>query len=866
MFQCFDCRIPISNLQEYIQHVRESHKNLSTFTCGAKLDNGYCYKSFNSFKVFRQHVQKIHPMNSNEDSSVPNPSVKPVCSEITLAEENRVFDVPPTSKNEHSVENSSLEDIQQMVVEEPVIEELVVDEINTKGVDKTQEIFQIQPTTESVVKVKPYVLFAAKLHSYPDIPRSRVTEIINDVNELFQLTLHNIEKDIAEEVSTKTDFVDSIQTVLLTTFIATVFSEACAGFEKIKTEWRCFKTFEKFGTFIPPTHLDLGQREEFVHGDEGQTLKMIKVTAQFISIRYVFQKFFEIPGYLEKTLQYVNFLRDEKNVISNVIQGSLWQNISKKFQDKIVFPLYLYYDDYENNNPLGSHNGIAKCGAVYLSIACLPPFLASKLKNIFLFILFNTLDRQTYHNKVVFSKAIEELKFLESRGIAVDLPEGKKNIFFKLVLIIGDNLGLHSLLGFAEGFNANYFCRFCKTVRENIQNVFDEINCEMRTKSSYEADLAKKNVTETGIVGPCVFHDIEDFHVTRNFVVDVMHDLLEGICQFDLGKLFYQFIHVDNFFTLEQLNNYIRAFDYGYSKNKPTEILDFQIKKKKLKMSSSEMLCLIRYIPLIIGPLIPDKRNNKHWQLLLQLHELVEKLVSPSFTSDEHSVLRLQISDYLRLLQELFPHSFKPKHHFLVHYVTVLLLCGPFWKFCSMRFEQKNQEAKKTSKTTLSRVNIARTIAIKHQLILNYRLLMNETVENNHYIEKEKVRMSELQKVTEYKDLLPLEMQKESIVTRAKKIIIGGQEITNKILLMVPSDNGPLFIRVKEILFTQNNKILIIGKLLLDIYFDEDLQGFEVFSQTYEWRMFTEIELFYCQVTHMTKIIGGKLYIVKCWA
>lgn len=136
----------------------------------------------------------------------------------------------------------------------------------------------------------------------------------------------------------------------------------------------------------------------------------------------------------------------------------------------------------------------------------------------------------------------------------------------------------------------------------------------MRTQASYE-DLLKDNCKETGIKSRCIFHDLTDFHILINIIVDNMHDLLEGVCQYDLGLILHQFIYVNNFFTLEQLNNYIRGFDFGDVKNKPTEILETHILRKKLKMSSSEMLCLVRYLPLILGSLIP--RENEHWLLLI---------------------------------------------------------------------------------------------------------------------------------------------------------------------------------------------------------------------------------------------------------
>lgn len=152
----------------------------------------------------------------------------------------------------------------------------------------------------------------------------------------------------------------------------------------------------------------------------------------------MFEKFFHLPKIFPETLQYIKTLQSE-NVISNFIQGELWTDASSNDGDKTFLPLFLYYDDYENNNPLGSHRGVAKCGAVYASIPCLPPRFQSKLENIFLFGLFNTLDRRNVKNNIIFSKIEDELEFLEKTGISINFQGNSVKLYFRLALVLGDN-------------------------------------------------------------------------------------------------------------------------------------------------------------------------------------------------------------------------------------------------------------------------------------------------------------------------------------------------------------------------------------------------------------------------------------------
>lgn len=55
----------------------------------------------------------------------------------------------------------------------------------------------------------------------------------------------------------------------------------------------------------------------------------------------------------------------------------------------------------------------------------------------------------------------------------------------------------------------------------------------MRNKVNYESQVIANNSKGTGIKERCVFNAIPSFDVTQNFVVDIMHDLFEGVCSYD---------------------------------------------------------------------------------------------------------------------------------------------------------------------------------------------------------------------------------------------------------------------------------------------------------------------------------------------
>lgn len=141
-------------------------------------------------------------------------------------------------------------------------------------------------------------------------------------------------------------------------------------------------------------------------------------------------------------------------------------------------------------------------------------------------------------------------------------------------------------------------------------------------------------------------------------------------------------------------------------------------------MSASEVLTLVRHLSLIIGHLVPQ--DDEVWQLFLSLHDIILVCTSFYLDSNAHFILRETITDYLEQLNHLFFNSMKPKHHFLLHYPDVLLLCGPLSRISTLKFEAKHRQGKRTSSVSISRVNLCKTIAIKHQLELNHKLLLNE--------------------------------------------------------------------------------------------------------------------------------------------
>lgn len=100
-------------------------------------------------------------------------------------------------------------------------------------------------------------------------------------------------------------------------------------------------------------------------------------------------------------------------------------------------------------------------------------------------------------------------------------------------MLLADSLRFHSITGFTESFNANYYCRFCKEHKLVMKRQVRKNLLLLRNKENYEADILINNISLTDIKNRCVWNELQTFHVITNLFVDLMHDLLKGVCHYD---------------------------------------------------------------------------------------------------------------------------------------------------------------------------------------------------------------------------------------------------------------------------------------------------------------------------------------------
>ncbi|KAK3922334.1 Oocyte zinc finger protein [Frankliniella fusca] len=545
--------------------------------------------------------------------------------------------------------------------------------------------------------------FVSKLYGKAKLPRQYVQDIIADVTSFLQNGV------IAALKTSLVPHITNEQSYILNSILDSVRDSV----SHLCSEYKRFKYFTSSGEYIPPISYEIGE----IDVAEGDKLKKQKVYGQTVPIDLTLKQFLEVPNALNEIVQYIESL-EHIDVMQNFVQSQLWQRKKARFSDTdIVLPLYSYHDECQCNNPLGSH--VLKLGCAYVEIACLPPECQSSIHNIFVSLVFNS-EYRCFSDEKAFGPLIAKLKFLEEVGIFVETPEGPKHVYFVCGLLLGDNLGINSVGGFAEGFTANFFCRFCKSPREVTKSQTIEDESTLRTKDNYETDLDVNNVSLTGVKTNSVFNKVPSFHITDNFCVDVFHDLCEGVLHYVTIKVLGHCVS-NQYFSMDVLNHRIEMFKYGPTDSNRIPILSNEFSKKdKLKMSGSETLLFVKLLGIIIGDKVPH--TDEYWKLYLKLRCLMDIALCKSLSPRQGHALRVLVDEFNSMYVAVTGDSLKPKFHHLVHYARVFEESGPLALTSTKTFERKHRSLLIPAHATESRTNIAKTVTIQHQLNMSHRL------------------------------------------------------------------------------------------------------------------------------------------------
>lgn len=94
--------------------------------------------------------------------------------------------------------------------------------------------------------------------------------------------------------------------------------------------------------------------------------------------------------------------------------------------------------------------------------------------------------------------------------------------------------------------------------------------------------------------------------------------------------------------------------------------VSFAITNFFLSNLASQMWCLFRFLPIMIGDLVD--RNLKQWHCFLMLWNIVQICCSQTICKEDVPYLKMLIEEHHMLFKEVYPTaSIIPKLHYLIH-------------------------------------------------------------------------------------------------------------------------------------------------------------------------------------------------------
>ncbi|XP_034236587.1 uncharacterized protein LOC117642457 [Thrips palmi] len=798
--------------------------------------NGYlckfltCGKTYDSLSNFRGHLKKYHQGGGDI--------------------------VQPPQQVQNPVNNY------QMNVDNDVDMNDGVDNVDNEF-DQPPELQDAQEevTPDSVLRCisKSALTFVSKLYSIDNVNRAHV-EVIVKLSSQF---IHSVVSSIRSKFQ---EFDDPD--------IEEIFDITSNSFEGLLTESQRFTALKSCGYLIESIPIPIDYAQDVVNNPEPD-LAQLPLTGQFVPFREVLKQFFEMPNVFEKTLtNYENLLADENN-ISNIVQGSLWKDhIAPKFEGKTVLPLDVNYDDFEPDNLAGSHQGDHKVGGTYFNCPVIPQQFLGSLKNMFVAQLILSDDRNVVDgNHKAFHLLLKELKFLEEEGLVLTINNQCRRVYFTLALVLGDNAGLHSVLGFVEGFTANYPCRMCRMHKDLVKRMLFVPEYLLRTPENYANDVATNDQQLTGVYEECVFNEVGSYHVALNQSVDIQHDVLEGVAKYSMCKILENLIYTRGYFSLETLILRVNDFSYGVleSGNRPPshKLTQDRIMNDTLNFSSAEMLCFIRFFGMMVGDLVPQ--GDPVWEFYLILREIVDIIFAPSFSPGTPEYLKLCVEIHHQMYLNLFHVHLKPKHHYMLHYHIIMRLIGPLVHVSSMRWESKHRELKIIARSTCSRKNLPKTLITKYLLKLGFRFLSGCALQMDYdlgvSVSVPKALVDPESIIDQFVNLHPVPINFECL----SWVRLNGTYFSNGLALHVGfTKDYPSFCVIDRIVYLglsenfEPNIVFVCHKLVTSS-FNRHLYSYEV-NETNDWHAVAYDDLSTSFPLSTRVLPQGGLYVCpRCW-
>ncbi|KAK6167118.1 hypothetical protein SNE40_021218 [Patella caerulea] len=666
----------ISNIKLLISHLSSHLLNSVTVIC--PFDKCSC--TYDKASSLRSHICRVHSPLCNKDNSV--------------------------LKHEYlGISTSAFSD---QAINEPT-------DLTEKGRPTMHTASHEQGDNFENNFIDSFALSILKIQELCYLPVSTVDTILSEINGIHELSFDALQFQIIS-LLTKQNVDVSVLDQIKECFYQNIFDKSVSY---LKSNYLRNKYWKRQLRYVEPVRITLDKNE--CH--KSRSFEYIPLLESLKSILSVHQVLTDVMNPLPKP---------KSDAMQDFSHGRYFKENALFSKSEIALQIILYFDEFEVVNTLGSKRGIHKIAAVYYTLGNIYPWHRSELKTIQLCVLCpNTILKNVGFDEVL-KPLIYDLHILETVGIEILNVEQK--LFGTVAFVAADNLGSHRIGGFVESFSSNVenICRFCLGTSNQIQTQYNSDQFEFRNEVNY-SNHVKKAAQDTGgrahylgVKHDSVLNNLNYYHITRGLPPDCMHDVLQGVCRYEL-PLILQKLEKQKHFSRTTSFKIMKTWKYGVNKPPVPKSLN------SIPSSASQMWTLVRILPLMIGEYVPI--GDETYEILLILKLIVELVFAPEIQIQQIAYLDSLIKEHMEIFTEMFPEQrIIPKQHFLIHYPSHIFNYGPLHSCWCMRFESKHNYFKILSHRLGNFTNICYTLATRHQ-----RLQAFLTTSDDDYFRVDKI-------------------------------------------------------------------------------------------------------------------------------
>lgn len=550
----------------------------------------------------------------------------------------------------------------------------------------------------------------------------------------------------------------------------------------------------------------------------------------------------EVLSFLKEGLN----ANSDGNTISDFTDGEFFINhpVLSKFINSL-FP-FLYTDDIQVANALGSKTKKNKMCMIYWSLGNIPPHLRSSLRAINLLGIVPSNDLKKYGLSKVLEEFMDCIKELESEA-GLQLTIGNTPVVFHgtLLFVSADTPAANSLGGFKESVGrAHRPCRCCMITQTDIQTKHNTSDLVMRDKQTHTQhcnEIEAPNISKRervywsrlyGVTQTSILSELEHFDVTKQLVMDFMHVVLEGTALLEL-KHFIKYCLHEQYFTIDQFNLYISNFDFPtiFANDKPSTIDSIHLQDgHNLRQYAVQVLCLLRCIPIMFASSIPH--DDPKLENLILLSKIVNYCLAYQIPKQDLHILSTMITLHNIRFTHLYPDvPLTPKFHFMHHLPQNIQQFGLLRHQWCMRFEAFHQWFKEIARISKNYKNLSFTLCNRNQMNrcmqLNYGDPFICFLSQNEYNVTNGI-LKQLTSINIGNDICNLlQCNITDYIFDVKKITCKGVEYCIDQVVMLKCDDNelPKFGSIIKI-YMQNQKLVLQVK-------EYDTESYEDFLNSY---------------------------------